>query len=550
MPLRRRASGLAGFLLLVIVSATAAAQTISAAAVTAEIAVLLGAENPVIAGEGVDLRELRRIYAAFEHAPVWGPGSAAAENGRRVEARLRSVDEHAIDPAALHIDTLARNSDPRSPREAAERDLLLTDALLRYATRLRQGSVPVAALGEDWSIAPDPFAASEGLVAALRTDSLIAWLDALEPPYPQYRQLMAALRHYRGLARRGGWSQIAGSEELKLDGGDPRRSALRERLRAEGDLAPADTDTASLAEAVRRFQRRHGLVPDGRIGRRTLTELATGADERAAQIAANLERWRRLPRRLGDPHVAVNVAGATLSLVENGAETWTTRVIVGDVRHPTPVLSAQIEAVTLNPFWNIPHSIATREMLPRLRRDPGYLEANDIVILDRPDDPYGRRIDWRSIAAAAFPFRLQQQPGRKNSLGGLKFEMPNRFSVYLHDTPSKALFARAERGFSHGCVRVERPAELAARLLRQAEWDATRLDDAIGEGETRRLRLPGPVPVHILYWTAFVDAEGQVNFRPDLYRRDRRLMQALGLPRRSPHVTTALDDHVGCPEPS
>lgn len=301
-----------------------------------------------------------------------------------------------------------------------------------------------------------------------------------------------------------------------------------------------------MAEALRRFQQRHGLDADGRIGPRTLAELRVGTERRIAQIEANLERWRWLPHSIGDTHVLVNAAAATLTLVRGTAAIHHGRVIVGDEKHQTPSFATSITGVTANPPWNVPASIATREILPRLRKNAGYLAANDIVIVDRPDDPFGLRIDWQRLGNRSFPFRLQQRSGPNNSLGRLKFEMPNRFDVFLHDTPAKRLFARASRAFSHGCVRVERPVELVAALLGDG-YAPGLVESAIESGDTRFMRLPSRIPVFLVYFTAFVDDAGRMNFRRDLYGRDPPIIRALSA--RVVAGSSNAARQVGCPGP-
>lgn len=330
----------------------------------------------------------------------------------------------------------------------------------------------------------------------------------------------SALAHYRALADTGGWPIVAGGPVMGLGDEGPRVIALRRRLQRTSDLVDSATSNrydGGVQEAVMRFQARHGLAIDGRVGVQTTAALNVSAAARAAQLALNMERWRRLPP-FAPTHIRVNIAAALLDVVEDGRLVSTMPVVVGDPKHQTPAFSATIVAVTFNPPWNVPRSIATHEILPRLRRDPGYLAANDIHILDRPQDPFGRNIDWRRIAG--FPFRLQQQPGPRNSLGLIKFEMPNAFDVYLHDTPTKALFDRPKRTLSHGCIRVSRPYELAQFVLRRGTWTRAAIDAVIAGGHTQHVPVEPPVPVHVIYLTAFVDDAGTVQFRDDVYGRD------------------------------
>lgn len=334
-------------------------------------------------------------------------------------------------------------------------------------------------------------------------------------------RLAAAVERYAAIAARGGWRAVAAGTVLEAGMTDAHVADLRRRLRIEGDLEP-DNDgalfDAALARAVRRFQSRHGLLVDGRVGPETLDALNLPADARLAQLRLNVERARRLPGR-GTTYVRVNAASALLDVMENGRSILRMPVIVGDTRHPTPEFEAPITGVIFNPPWTVPRSITIREILPRLRREPGYLAANDIRIVERPDDPHGLGVNWRAAAASRFGFTLRQSPGPHNALGLIKFDMPNRYDVYLHDTPNKRLFERPTRAFSHGCIRVSRPRELAAYAL-GPEWTKAQIDAAIAAGETRRVNLESPLTVRVTYLTAFADPDGTVQFRRDIFGRD------------------------------
>ena len=295
-----------------------------------------------------------------------------------------------------------------------------------------------------------------------------ALLASLPPPAKDYGRLVEALRRYREVAARSDWPLVPPGALLRPGDDDARVAAVRARLAAEDEIVSraATHFDGRLEEAVRRFQARHGLAADGIVGEATVRALNVPASDRIRQIILNLERWRWLPRDLGPRYVTVNAADATLRVVEDDRTVLTSRVVVGDLQHPTPVVQARLDAVVLNPKWNVPTSIAVQEILPRLRENRRYLAEHDIVIMERREsDPFGLAVDWSTISAEAFPFRLQQQPGPDNPLGRIKFDVPNRFDVYLHDTPTRALFARPRRTASHGCIRVERADELAAHVL-------------------------------------------------------------------------------------
>ncbi|HEX7005927.1 MAG TPA: L,D-transpeptidase family protein [Alphaproteobacteria bacterium] len=347
------------------------------------------------------------------------------------------------------------------------------------------------------------------------------------PPHRGEEALAAGLDRYRQIQARGGWPVVPSGPTLRIGDSGPRVAALRSRLAADPDL-PADTGSAAdgdrfdggLAQAVLTFQHRHGLDPDAAVGRATLAALNVPVERRIAQIELNMKRLEALPAGLEGGYAAVNIADQRLMVVDGDAVALLARVIVGKPSTRTPVLASRIDSVVFNPPWNVPVSIARNEILPRLRRDPGYLARENMIILGRPDDPYGRRIDWTTAALGQFAARLRQLPGDRNALGRIKFEFPNPYSVYLHDTPAKALFQRTRRLFSHGCIRVENPRALALHLLSPQGWDMARIEAAIEAGATRRVSLARPMPIVVLYLTAFADASGAIQFRDDVYGWD------------------------------
>jgi murein L,D-transpeptidase YcbB/YkuD len=292
--------------------------------------------------------------------------------------------------------------------------------------------------------------------------------------------------------------------------------ALRKRLAAEGYLVGSGAGTLydkELVDAVRRFQSRRGLGADGVVGSGALAELNVSAAARADQIAANLERWRWIPRQLPAHRIEVNLPTAMLDYYRNGAIPSTMKVAVGAVKHQTPMMTADISSIVLNPPWNVPSSIVKNEIGPRLARDPGYLAREGLKVVGRYE--------------SGLPM-LQQRPGPNSALGRVKFDSPNEFAVFLHDTPSRAGFSRADRLLSHGCVRLERPLELARLVLEGTpDWTPERMQAAVDAGKTVRVSLPEPIPMYLFYWTSFVDGQGIVYFWDDIYGWDKRLTAAL-----------------------
>jgi murein L,D-transpeptidase YcbB/YkuD len=422
--------------------------------------------------DGQPLRRgvLQEFYAEVGFQPVWGPDPSGAARAVLALEALLGARDHGLTPAHYGLTALRRRAEPSTRLAAVERELLLTDAVLRYAVDLRAGRLRPAAVQMDWAIPPPPREDPvRELGEAIESGTLAAWLEALPPSHEGYVRLVAALRTLHAAAERAG----AGSR----GGAGPARSPVR-------------------------------------------------------QVAVNLERWRWLPRRLESRHLVVNAADATLAVVEDRRTRLASRVVVGDELHPTPVVRAEVGAVVFNPPWTVPTSIIVEEFLVKLRANPRFLADNDIVILDRPRDPYGLAVDWTTVSADRFPFRFQQRPGGFNPLGRIRFASPNRFDVYLHDTPLPELFLRTDRALSHGCVRVERAQELAALVLAgQAAGRREALERAVASGVTSVVTVASPLPVYLLYWTAFVDDEGHLQLRDDPYDRDGRVAAALA---RSP----------------
>jgi len=493
----------------------------AAEAVTAEPIVEMSRLTQGEWGTGrTEIDRLKRFYATQDHRLVW-PGREAS-----LDLAIAAVAAHGLDPEAYAVERVTPGlSLPVSIAPEIARDMARSAVALRLVGDLHSGRVQPGRLFSDWGLATPYFDAAVALADALRGEDIAAAILAQAPKQAEYTRLKAALQRYRAMAAEGGWPGIdTAGGTLDPDKPDSRRPVLVRRLVLGGDLA-ADAkadDPTVVAAALRRFQARHGLTQDGRAGARTLAELNVTAEQRVEQIIANLERWRWLPGEMPERYVSVNVADQMLDIVEYGVSTFRSRVVVGAVRHPTPVLQAQIVAVTINPAWNIPHSIARKEILPKLKRNPAHLRDNDMVIRNAlPEDPHGLSVDWRAISPGRFPYVLQQRPGAKNALGRIKLELPNRFDVYLHDTPSKSLFARSERFFSHGCVRVQDIQGLAQRVLERDDLPP------VAEGVTASAPLRRPLPVFLLYNTAFVDADGTMQFRLDGYGRDTAVTAAL-----------------------
>jgi len=453
----------------------------------------LTSEPIAVAGERICAgSSVQTFYARRNYALAWTSGDVAA--------LLHGIDaarDDGLDPAAYHRAALART------RDAADIDLLATDAFCLLAAHLQQGRVEPELLLPAWCREPNIDAAAV-LQSALDAHAVDVALQRLAPRAEAYRTLKKALAEYRGIERAGGWSAMPAGPPLRRGDRGPRVAALRRRL----GLASSDEFDEALDRAVRDFQAHHGLDVDGVAGAATLHELDVPVAARIEQIAVNLERWRWLPDVLGASYVVVNIAAFRLQAFENGRAVVTMRTVVGKEFTKTPFFAARITDVVINPPWNVPESIAKKELWPKQRRD-GRFFAREHLEVTRDG-------------------RLRQPPGPWSSLGRLKFNMPNSHDVYLHDTPAKSLFDLSVRAFSHGCIRVERPLDLAAWLLRaQPEWNIEALQAAIVGGAEQSIVLRGSEPVYVLYWTAFVADDGVVAFQPDIYGRDAVLVRAL-----------------------
>lgn len=470
-----------------------------------------------------------RFYDGREDALAWtGPVNAAL-----FEDLLRAVREsrsHGFDPADYHLDALEGTDPARPDREIDE---LATDAYLTLAAHLLAGRLDPLTIEPDWTAARRGRDLAAYLQSALANDAVFESLEALAPAQPGYQHLRDALVRYQTLAADGGWAGIDTGPTLRAGERGPRIAQLRARLAATNDIAPDRADPEffdeALADAVRVFQQRASLDPDGVVGTLTLRQLNVTPDERVAQIRANMERWRWLPEDMGRRHIRVNIADFRLEARADGVVEREHEVIVGRLFRRTPVFSGNMTYFVLNPWWETPQSLAVRDKLPAFRANPDEVGRLGFQVIDRQGalvDP--ATIDWANIPAANFPYRLRQAPGPLNALGQVKFMFPNRHNVYLHDTPTRGLFARTRRDFSSGCVRVQDWQGLAGWVAAETPaWTPDRIAAVTAGGQETRVSLARPIPVHILYWTTVPDAQTGVRFVDDLYDRDTALLAAL-----------------------
>lgn len=478
---------------------------------------------------------LAALYAQRDYKPLW----TGTDDLRALTAAIAGVTEDGLLPEDYHLKALtalAGSTDRSNPEQAARLDLLATDALVRLAIHLHYGKTDPRVFDPNWNISA-PIAKGDFLKLASQVTAqgdIVAAAKDLAPHHWFYGQLKKALAAQRAHVAEGGWGTVGAGETLKPGMSDPRVAALRARLAASGDYTaatPADPNLFDddLVAALKRFQELHGIDPDGAVGKRTLNELNITAQQRVDQLRLNLERARWVLNQLGDEFIVVNISGFHLYVVKGGVPVWDSRVIVGRTYRQTPMFKSNMRTVVLNPTWTVPPTILKQDMLPKIARDPSYLASHNIAVVDGSGaevDPGS--VDWQQ-ARRRFPYNLVQRPGEDNSLGRVKFLFPNEHSVYLHDTPNRALFERADRAASSGCIRLENPMALADYLLAgDTDWPKERIEEVLAAGHTQNITLKRSMPIVIMYWTAQLDRDGTMRFFPDLYNRDPALLRALG----------------------
>ena len=464
------------------------------------------------------------FYQAREFRPAW---TSDDKNIAEVRTTLGNASRQGLRNGDY---TLPANTRPAEGTDAARYEIAVTAVVLRYARDVRMGRFNASDIYGDAGLPAPVYNSVTDLNRAVASGSLTGYLAELPPAHPEYRRLVGALARYRAIAEEGGWDMVPGQTEIRLDRNDARLVALIERLKFEDPILDAKPKPVAndVRDAVKRFQARNGLVDDGRVGPETIATLNIPAPVRVEQIAANMERWRWLPRQFESRYVMVNVPDQSVQYFHDGKVVLNSKAIVGRKTSATPIIRTEIKTVVVNPPWNIPGDIAARDLLPRLKRNANYLATRKMVVMDGPpNDPTGRTINWRSIKPEEFPYAIRQLPGPTTALGAVMLDSPNDFDVYLHDTPNKKLYDSNMREISNGCVRVQDIFPLASLALTGDMEDGMgTINAARRTGQTQRIALDNPVPVYFLYWTTSADADGNVSFRPDRYGRDTALIAA------------------------
>lgn len=503
---------------------------VSESAIAAKIGQHITADTPVVvAGRSFEPAGFASFYQSRGNEPVWVTANGLTPRGTTLVADLNAIGGEGFDPR-LYLPADLPGADA-SADDLARIELEISAGLVRYAEDARIGLSPPRRTDPNLSATEKVIDPTGVLLSAAVAPDMTPYIESLAPQDQVYRGLREALHRYQALEKSGAWQPLTAAMGLQPGAGNDHVRQLRRALVLMGDL-PADADVQSanygedVTAAVRKFQRRHAIAASGAVDAATRNAYNVPPATRIRQIQVNMERRRWMPAELGADHILVNLPNYTLDVIEDGKSVLDMRVVIGKPTWPTPVFSDMMEYLEFNPYWTVPPGILKKEVLPKMRSNPGYASSAGLKVYQngRPVDPAS--VDWSS-AGRNFSFR--QDPGERNALGRIKFMFPNQYSVYLHDTPSKALFARSTRAYSHGCVRVEKPMDLAIYLLgRNGDgWDRQRIDRAIRTGRNSSVRLKEPLPVHLAYFTVWLDSDGSVQFRNDIYGRDSTLERTL-----------------------
>lgn len=492
---------------------------------------LLDRDGTQLAAGSSDLADIAEFYLEREWAPAWTISGRLSEAALGVIARLQRAGEDGLDPDAYPVPNLQLGEATlATPYLLAEAEIELSRSIIAYARHATSGRIIPKKISGYLSITPPSINPIEALDAVASAEDPAAVLVAFNPAHEGYVRLKGELARLRASTDTVEQLPVIGDGPmLKRGQRDVRVVALRKRLGLIVPDVDGDMFDTVVHEAVATFQKENRLYVDGVVGPRTRAAINGGeTGDPVADVIANMERWRWLPRDMGAYYVHVNVPEFMVRLMRDGKVHHETRVVVGKKSNQTPIFSDEMEHLIVNPYWNVPRSITSKEFLPKIQRDPASFFARtgyEVLSNGRRIDPM--YVDWWSGGHRSI--RIRQPPGNRNALGRIKFMFPNRHSVYLHDTPSKKLFGRSVRAFSHGCVRVQDPIKFAdALLVNEPEWDAARLKRLFG-GRSRQVNLSRNIPVHITYFTAWVDDEGTLQRRADIYGHNQKVIDALGL---------------------
>ena len=475
-------------------------------------------------------RDLVAFYRERNFEGIWsGPGDRARRGA--LQAAFDAAADHGL-PADSYAanDLIARLQTASTPQEQGRLEVALSRQFLNYARDVQTGVIVPSRIDEAIQRRV-PLRSAVSTLRAFAQSSPAAFLRALPPSAPEYARLMGEKARMERLLAGGGWGPTVPGRKLELGDSGPAVVALRNRLQAMGYLSRSSTQTYddAIVNAVQQFQLAHGLATDGTAGAGTLAEINTPPERRLQAIIVAMERERWINRPRGERHVWVNLTDFTAKIIDNGVETFSTRSVIGarDRDRVTPEFSDVMEFMVINPSWYVPRSIITKEFLPQLQNNPNAV--NNLIMTDSRGQVIDRTaVDFSTFTEETFPFSMREPPSQGNALGLVKFMFPNRYNIYLHDTPAKSLFGRETRAYSHGCIRLADPFDFAYALLsKQTSNPQEVFQSHLRSGKERRVDIANPVPVHLVYRTAYTQPEGRMQYRRDVYGRDGRIWNAL-----------------------
>lgn len=479
-----------------------------------------------------EAQKLYFLYGERHFEPIWLSQSADgaitfSASAQQIIDLFRDAASEGLRPSDYLTPAIDLNrAKSGDPMTMAALETAFSQATMRYANHIHNGRIDPQSVSVNLDIQPKPINEAALLERLAHSDNPAAILGELEPKHREFLALKAALANF-DQQQSASPERIKNGPVLRPGNSDPRVPALRVRFSLPGSSSSVYDD--ALVTAIEAFQEGQGLEVDGIIGPATLAALNGGEATRREDIIANMERWRWMPSDLGKFNVFVNIPEFRLWIDRDGKPEYTTRVVVGRSENQTPIFSDNIRHIVVNPYWNVPSSIIRNEIAPAVLRNPGYTDGHNMDLLynGNPISPWS--VDWSQVSSSNFPFRVRQRPGGANALGQIKFLFPNKHDVYLHDTPSKSLFSRSSRAFSHGCVRVQNPMEFADALMaNEPNISRASLESMIGPKE-RWVNPEHQIPVHLAYFTLRVDEDGTIHSYGDIYGHNEKLIQAMGL---------------------
>ncbi|OVE81349.1 hypothetical protein BVY03_03960 [bacterium K02(2017)] len=489
---------------------------------------------------------IKELYTQNNYQLIWSHNNSLnSKNISELSDFISNLDKDGLKASDYHHPILLNLKKMGASKKLdvstlIKYDILLSEILLDLSLDINVGRISAKKVYKDWFYKKKSFEALSFLVNTLQRGQIKKQLTQLFPNTVAYQKMRETLKYYKELKKQGEWTKLPkeGKKWIKGDTG-PHIAALKSRLRRTGELTQKKSTDENLFDeeleiAVKKYQKQHGLNEDGVVGIYTWQGLNLSINDRILQLKTNMERYRWLPQSLGERHIFVNIPDYKIRVVEKGKTKLTLRGVVGNTKWRTPVFQDEMEFLVLNPRWNVPPKITKKETLPKIQKDPSYIEKMNFKVFKKENgkrvviDP--KSVDWSQAQSSDYFF--SQKSGSGNALGRIKFMFPNKYSIYIHDTPSKYLFKRDVRAYSHGCIRLENPLELAENLLEKIEkpqWDMSRLKKVIGTNQLKSVKLPKKVPIHLYYLTAWADEFGQMQYRKDIYGYDKKLARALKL---------------------